>query len=116
MYLPPHHDLHPQHQAAQEGEEDGRQDTDEEGEEGPGGEDDEEDGDDHHVGDHPGHEKERFVEHRAQEEEEGEEEMKNHPGYDSHEGGGLVGLEEREVGDNNPSHLKYFLVIGQMSQ
>ena len=106
-HLPPQDDLHPQHEAAQEGEEDGGQDAYEEGEEGPGGEDDEEDGDDDHVGDHPGNEKEGFVEHSAQEEEEGEEEVENHPGYESHEGGSVVGLEERQVGDHDVRHLKY---------
>ena len=108
-HIPPQDDLQPQHQAAKEGEEDGGQDADEEGEEGPGREDDEEDGDDDHVGDQPGQQKEGFVKHRAQEEEEGEEEVENHPGYETHEGGGLVGLQERQVADNNSRHLKYFL-------
>ena len=106
-HVPPQDDLQSQHQAAKEREEDGGQDADEEGEEGPGREDDEEDGDYDHVGDQPGYQKERFVEHCAQEEEEGEEEVENHPGYETDEGGGVVGLEEGKVGDNNPRHLKY---------
>ena len=106
-HLPPEDDLHPQHQPAQEGEEDGGQDANEEGEEGPGGENDEENSDDDHVGDHPGNQKERFVEHRAQQEEEGEKEVENHPGYQSHQGRGVVALQERQVRDDDPRNLKY---------
>ena len=48
------------------------------------------------------------MQHRAQQEEEGEEEVENHPGNDSHEGGCLVALQERKIRDNDPRNLKYF--------
>ena len=50
------------------------------------------------------------MEHRAQEGEEGEVEMENNPGYDGRGAGGrgVVGLEKKQAGDNDPPHLKYF--------
>ena len=47
-----------------------------------------------------------FVEHGAQEEEEGEDEMESHSSYQTKQDRSVVGVEEIKVGEDDVCHLK----------
>ena len=47
-----------------------------------------------------------FVEHGAQQEEEGEDEMESHTSYQTKQDRSVVGVDEIKVGENDVSHLK----------